>query len=188
MSLTVSASPSPFVSGVVPITESDDEIREAVAAAEVPPLLPALAYLTGDLSILRPELQPDPLLLTLPQGGLTDEQQAEARALALQVLIAYRDNGCQAAPPPPDADLQRILEFTVGGTEMTAYLPLLEEELSYRGEDRRGPGWAKAEIAADVDFRVVVIGAGMSGVLSGHRLAQAGVDYVVLDKNDDVGG
>ncbi len=188
MSLTVSSSPSPFVGGVEPITESDEQIRAALAEAEIPPLLPALAYLTGDLGLLRPELQPDPLLLGTPQGGLTDDQQAAVRHLALAALMVYRDGGCHPAPPPNDADLLRILEFAVGGTEMRAYLPLLEEELAYRGEDRRGPDWNKAQLAPERDFTVVIIGAGMSGILSAHRLDQAGVDYVVLDKNEDVGG
>ena len=35
---------------------------------------------------------------------------------------------------------------------------------------------------------VAVIGAGMSGILAAHRLTQAGIDCVVLDRNDDVGG
>ncbi|MCU1393753.1 MAG: NAD(P)/FAD-dependent oxidoreductase, partial [Ilumatobacteraceae bacterium] len=55
-------------------------------------------------------------------------------------------------------------------------------------EDRRRPAWHKAELAPDLPFQVVIIGAGMSGILSAHRLDQAGVDYIVLDKNDDVGG
>src|SRR5258706_543177 len=46
MSLTFSPSPSPFVKEIIPIPEPDDEIRAALADAEVPPLLPALAYLT----------------------------------------------------------------------------------------------------------------------------------------------
>ena len=74
---------SPFVREIEPIVESDAEIRAALAEAEVPPLLPALAYLTGDLTLLREHLRPDPLLLGMPQGGLTEEQLAEARELAL---------------------------------------------------------------------------------------------------------
>ena len=188
MSLTVSSSPSPFVREVEPITETDAQIRAALVEAELPPLLPALAYLTGDLGLLRPELQTDPLLLAMPQGGLTDEQQETIRTLALDALAAYRDGGCRPAQPPSDADLLRILEYAVGGTEMRAYLPLLEEELAYRGEDRRGPSWTKSDLAPDRDFTVAIIGAGMSGILSAHRLAQAGVEYVILDKNEDVGG
>src|SRR6478736_6385738 len=63
---------SPFVGAIEPITESEAEIRAFLDAAEVPPLLPALAYLTGDLSLLREELRPDPLLLAMPQSGLAE--------------------------------------------------------------------------------------------------------------------
>src|SRR4051812_14436295 len=156
--------------------------------AEIPPLLPALAYLTGDLSLLREDLRPDPLMMAMPQGGLTDEQQAAARQLALETLARFRDNGCQAAPLPSDDDLLKIMEFAVGGVEMAEYLPLLEEELAYRGEDRRAPEWHRSDVDPDVAFEVVIIGAGMSGLLVAHRLQQAGIPFVILEKNADVGG
>src|SRR5215468_1590643 len=106
---------SPFVTAIEPITATDDEIRAYLADAEVPPLLPAIAYATGDLSLLRPELRPDPMLVGLPQGGLSEEQLATARDLALEALIAFRDNGCVTAPPPDDEQLLEIMEYTVGG-------------------------------------------------------------------------
>ena len=110
----------------------------------MPPLLPALAYLTGDLSLLRDDLRPDPLLLAMAQGGLTEEQHATARELAVDTLIRYPR---RAAPSPRRSPATtcccRIMEYAVGGTEMAAYLPLLEEELAYRGEDRRAPGVAR---------------------------------------------
>ena len=46
------------------------------------------------------------------------------------------------------------MEFAVGGADMAEYLPLLEEELAYRGEDRRAPAGTKADVAPDVDFHV----------------------------------
>jgi 4-hydroxyacetophenone monooxygenase len=180
---------SPFVAEIAPITESDDEIRAHLAEAELQPLLPALAYATGDLSLLRDDLKPDPMMLALPTGGFTDEQAEAIRELALETLIRFRDQGCVPAPVPLDQDVLRIMEYAVGGgAEMADYLPLLEEELGHRGEDRRAPTWHKADVAPDVDFRVLVIGAGQSGLLTGHRLQQAGVDFVIVDKNDDVGG
>ena len=91
------------------------------------------------------------------------------------------------APPSRD-DLVRIMEHVVGGAAMGDYVPLLEEELALRGDDRRGPQWRKADLAPDTDFHVVVIGAGMSGILTAHRLAQAGIDFTVVEKNADVGG
>src|SRR3954452_12605451 len=179
---------SPFVKAIQPITESDDEIAEVLREAELPPLLPALAYVTGDLTLLRDDLRPDPLLFGMPQGGLSDEQQAEVRRLALETLARFRDGGCVAAPVPSDEDVLRIMEHAVGGADMAAYLPLLEEELAHLGADRRAPGWRIEDVAPEATFTVAVIGAGMSGLLAAHRLQQAGIPYVVIEKNEDVGG
>ncbi|MFO7280809.1 MAG: NAD(P)/FAD-dependent oxidoreductase [Thermoanaerobacterales bacterium] len=185
---------SPFISEVQPISASDEEIRRHLADAELQPLLPALAYATGDLGLLREDLRPDPVMMAMPSGtGFSDEQADAIRELALRTLIRFRDEGCRPAPPPSDEDLLRILEHAVGGDttlggSMADYLPLLEEELAHRGEDRRAPTWRKDEIAPDLDFRVLVIGAGMSGLLAGYRLKQAGIDFVIVEKNDDVGG
>jgi 4-hydroxyacetophenone monooxygenase len=184
----VAASASPFVAPTQPITESDEEIRAMVAGAEVPPLLPALAYLTGDLSLLREELRPNPLMIGMPQGGLTEEQLVAARELATNALIDYRDAGCQPAVAATDDVLLRIMEATVGGADMGAYLPLLEEELAYRGEDRRAPAWKASDLAPGRPFFALIIGAGMSGLLAAHRLQQAGIAYSIIEKNRDVGG
>jgi len=179
---------SPFLEEVAPIDASDDELRAILAAAALPPLLPSLAYLTGDLSLLSDDLRPDPVLFALPDAGFSPIQADEIRRRALDVLVAFRDGGCRAAPAPSDDDVLRIMEFAVGGTAMGPYLPLLEEELAHRGEDRRGPSWHKADLAPDVPFTVAVIGAGLSGLAAAHRLRQAGIDHVVFEKNPDVGG
>jgi len=178
----------PHDSSVPPFSASDDELRAILAQAEVPPLLPALAYLTGDLSLLREDLRPAAETFAMPQGGLSEEQQAAARELALHALARFRDGGCRPAPTPADSDVLRMMEFAVGGTDMVAYLPLLEEELAHGSVDRRAPSWRKQEVAPDVPFRVLIIGAGMSGLLAAHRLRQAGVDFQVIEKNADVGG
>ncbi len=180
--------PNPFLAPFKPITASNEEIRAALEQAEVPPLLPALAYLTGDLSLLRRDLRPPVFPLPLPQGGLTPDQQANIRKIALDTIIHFRDTGSQPAPPPSDENLLRIMEFAVGGANMKPYLPLLEEELAYRGEDRRAPDWNKKEIAPNLAFEVIIIGAGMSGLLAAHRLQQAAVPFLIVDKSSDVGG
>jgi 4-hydroxyacetophenone monooxygenase len=177
-----------FLGDIEPVTATDEELRRILLAAELPPLLPTLAYVTGDLSLLRDDLRPDPLLFSLPGGGLTDDQAAEIRRLALTALAEFRDGGSVPASPPSDDDVLRIMEFAVGGAGMRPYLPLLEEELAHRGEDRRGPTWTKADLAPDVPFTVLVIGAGLSGLAAAYRLRQAGVDFVVVEKNPDVGG
>jgi 4-hydroxyacetophenone monooxygenase len=180
---------SPFLTALEPITETDDELRAILEAAELPPLLPAIAYATGDLSLLRDDLRPDPVLAAaMPQGGLTDEQQAQVRELALAALVRFRDGGCVPAPPPTEDDLLAILEHAVGVSGLGDYLGLIEEELAFRDEDRRAPDWHIDQVAPGSTFEVAIIGAGMSGILAAHRLTQAGVAFTIYEKSDDVGG
>ena len=166
---------------------SDDDIRAAVEAADVLALLPALAHLTGDLSILRDDLRPDPAMLIQPDAGYTPDQLQAARDLAREALIRHRDAGAPAAPPlSPDA-LRQAIAFLVGPAT-DEWFPVLREELALDGADHRAPGWHKADIAPDATMRVAVIGAGMSGLLAAHRLRQAGVEVTILEKSSEVGG
>ena len=72
---------------------TDAEIDAGLREAQLIAVLPTLAYLTGDLTLLRPELISQPLLAAQPQGGLTAEQQEGIRLLARQTLINFRDSG-----------------------------------------------------------------------------------------------
>ncbi len=172
---------------IEPITATDDELREALAVADLPALLPTLAHITGDLGLLREELRIDPSLMGDDQGGLTPEQQEAIRAPALETLIRFRDGGSVAAPMPTGPDLKRLLEFMAGGTEIDEYLPMMREELALTA-DLRAPRWHKDDVNPDKPFRVVIIGAGMSGLVAAYRLHEADVPYIVVDKNADVGG
>jgi len=172
---------------IEPITASDEELRAALEVADLPALLPALAHVTGDLSLLREELRIDPALMGEDQGGLTPEQQAAIRELALETLIRFRDGGSVAAPMPTGAELKRILEYMAGGLDIEEYLPMMREELALTA-DLRKPRWHKDDVNPDKPFKVVIIGAGMSGIVAAYRLHEADVPYIVLDKNPDVGG
>ncbi|MHB1912261.1 MAG: flavin-containing monooxygenase, partial [Acidimicrobiales bacterium] len=123
-----------------------------------------------------------------PTAGWTPEKVALAAGLAFESIRAWRDAGCPA-PVEPDRDtLGRIMAFTVGGSLPEAYTELFVEELGGVGADLRAPHWHKEDLSPGRDFTVAVVGAGMSGLLAAHRLHQAGVPFVVLEKNEDLGG
>jgi len=170
-----------------PITATDAEIRAALADADVASLIPALAHVSGDLSLLRADLRPNPRpgLLEEPDG-LNDEQRAAARELAFSVLTRWRDAGTPPTPPLDEDALTAILRY-LAGEDTDEYLPFLVEELALDA-DPGAPAWNAADLAPDRSVTVAIIGAGMSGLLAAHRLKQAGVDVVVIEKNDDVGG
>src|SRR3954452_24293949 len=172
----------------VPIVASDEEIRASLVDAAIPPLLASVAHLTGDLSIILDDLRPDLARVLEPDAGYSPEQIAEARELAAGALIRHRDSGSPRQPPLGAADRRRLVEFVSGTAIDDDAEPLYEAELALDGADLRRPTWTVSEIRPDARVTVGIIGAGMSGIIAAHRLRQAGVEVVVFEKNDDVGG
>ena len=173
---------------VDPIDVDDYTLRRHLEDAHIPSLLPTLAHITGDLSLLREDLRAQFASLMQPQGGLGPQQIEEAKILALEVLGHFRDGGCKVAPYPSRAALRQIVQYMAGGPSIDDYMPMMDEELALTGDDRRAPAWRKVEVAPEREFKVALIGAGMSGIVTAYRLRQAGVAIVVFEKNRDIGG
>jgi 4-hydroxyacetophenone monooxygenase len=171
--------------------DDDRVIEAALLDAHIPSLMMALVHLTGDLSLLRSDIHTSGDFLTLladPQGGITPEQQALVRAQALAVLREYRDHARPLPPPPSKETIQEMIDFVIGQPTPPEYVEFLMAELAIEGGD------AFAQSLDDVPqrdkdrFHVVVVGAGMSGILAAIRLKEAGIPYTVFEKNADVGG
>ena len=65
-----------------------------------------------------------------------------------------------------------MMAFAIGERVSDDYLPLLLEELALSGDDLRAPDLAQGHRRPPIaPFRVVIVGAGMSGLLAAHRLA-----------------
>ncbi len=156
---------------VQPLPAADGEIRAALADAHFPSLFAALAQITGDRSLLD-----------------TDAQSEDRFEVALDALRRFRDGGGFVAPAPAPADLRRMMEYAVGVEVGDDWLPLVTAELAIADDDPGAPTWHKDALAPDTDFRVAIVGAGMSGIAAAHRLQQAGVPFVIFEKNHDVGG
>jgi 4-hydroxyacetophenone monooxygenase len=172
-----------------PVTESDEFIAQQLEGASIPTLMMSIIHMTGDTSLLRGAIRPKVVMGGGFQGGLSDEEQASIRALALQTLKDYRNRGC-TLPRQPDARLvHEMMNFMVGEHVGDEYVPLMLEELALDGNDSRAPRWSREVPAATREkFHVLVVGAGMSGLLQALRLMEAGIPFTVVEKNDSVGG
>jgi 4-hydroxyacetophenone monooxygenase len=158
------------------------KIEALVDEADLAALLPALAHATGDLTLLDKRLIMDPLLASMPDNGWTSDQVSLAKSLAADGLERTLDGDTA----PVGLDVVPIVQWLAGRALDEEYLGMLLEELALEG-DLRAPQHRIAESTDEAPV-VAIIGAGMSGIATAHRLDQAGIDFVVLEKNHDVGG
>ena len=170
-----------------PFTTSDEDIVEALLDVSIPTLMLSLVHMTGDPEIIRGRLKPAGLFLNEVQGYMTEEDKAEVRALALDVIRDHRDQGCPEPRPIPADLVHEMMSWLVVEDVPDEYVPMLMEEMELDGTDaRRVP--APDDVAARADFPVVVIGCGQSGLLAGIRLEEAGIPFTIVEKNPGVGG
>lgn len=171
------------------ITESDEFIAAQLEGASIPTLMMSLVHLTGNTALLQGPIRPKVVMMGGFQGALSEEDQATVRRQALEALKDYRDRGCTLPAQPSAAVVQEMMNFMVGERVGEEYVPMMLEELALDGNDSRAPSWSR-EVPASVRdrFHVLVIGAGMSGLLQALRLKEAGIPFTVVEKNDSVGG
>ena len=174
----------PISRATEPITADDETVRTALKDAFLPALLPALAHATGDLDLLPDDLRPIGMTPGIEQGGMTAEQQQAARDLAFKAIVSLRDAPVDVPFQPDENEIRRITTCMTGSASSDEYIPMLLQQLAL-ADDSGAPEW-HADPAAS--FTVAIIGAGMSGILAGIRLKQAGVPFVIIEKNTDVGG
>jgi len=157
-------------------------LADAMEHANLPSLVPVLYQLTGDRRYLADPYRPtrsrgmednDP-------GGFSPELQAEIRAAAVDAVLAWAAGRPPAVPAPTGEALLELVELAVGEPVPPEYEAMTAEDMGFHVPPVR--------TAPPSDFRAVVIGAGVSGMLAAIQLAEAGIDHVVLEKNSDVGG
>jgi 4-hydroxyacetophenone monooxygenase len=166
----------------------DEELRAALESANIPTLLMVLAHLTGSHTWLEEPYRPDrtKALDDNDTAGLPPFRQAEVRAAAWEVLRQWRDGRIPTPTPPSDQQIVEMLTVCMGEPVPAEYGPMMAEEAGFR---RRDAGWTDGPPRRKLaDFRVVVIGAGISGICAAIKLRELGISHVVLEKNDEVGG
>jgi 4-hydroxyacetophenone monooxygenase len=169
----------------LPIRESDEAIRAAIAAAHFPSLAGAVAHLTRDAAVLRAG-RPVYDFFGDGQGGFSPERKAQIAEAAFAALTTLREKGTEAFPAAPQALIRKILDFVGGADIPDRYVSFLLEQL--------GICCTNTSAAADIPeskrsaFHVLIVGAGMSGILAAIHLSKAGIPFTIVDKNSDVGG
>ena len=171
------------------MAEAPANLDEMLRDVHLPALLTALVHATGDDSWLRPEWKPTYVPMARGDIGIAEPVQAQMRAAAAQAIRGFLNTGTPVMPSPDMALLRRQMDFVAGAAIPPQYTDFLLDELALSGKSSKDPQFEQPKLVeAARKLSVLVIGAGMSGLLSGIRLAQAGVPFEIVDKNADVGG
>jgi 4-hydroxyacetophenone monooxygenase len=168
---------------------SEAEIRAAVAGANVPVLLMVLFQMTGDERWLSP-----PFLPTRGQGlddhdsgGLDEALQAEVREAAVGAILDLEAGRTPAITIPGPDLAARMMSVLMGEAVEPRYGPMLASELARRVAPDDAITQVES-VAPPPGFRVVILGAGVSGIIAARELDAMGVDFVVLERQPAPGG
>ena len=166
----------------------DPQRQAALAQASVPTLLMCLAQITQDPRWLAEPFRPkrDIAIFAEPSGGLSPEAQQTVRDALAQVLDELA-SGARSLPPTPSPErLLAMMSCCLGEPLPPEYVTMAMEEMGFA--DRQLHWRSKPPPARREGFKVLVIGAGFSGLCAAHRLLQLGIPFEVIDKNPALGG
>lgn len=165
------------------------DIEEALKDAHLPALMAALVQMTGDRSWLREEWTPVYNPLSRGDTGLSAETEAEIRRKAADAIADHLAGKPMQMAKPDHATICRQMDFVAGAPIPEQYVDFLVDELVLEQRSTKDPHFETPKVqTAARHMKVLVVGAGMSGLLTGIRLSQAGVPFEIVDKNADVGG
>ncbi len=161
-----------------------DELRANLRLADAGVLVAVLAQITGDPGVPdrfedRITFEPNPP----EQVGVTDPATLETLVDAVVEALQRRRPEDGVAFDDP-ALFARIAPLALGSAVGSEYIGLLLEQGGFHPSQPVLPRDAKLPDG----FKVVIVGAGMAGMAAALECAAAGIDYEIIDRNDDVGG
>ena len=166
---------------VLPLTD-DHFLDVALAEGHLSVLLLTYVHLTHDESMLdrfAPHLK----------TAIQQRPEDVPRALAAELRARLRDVLVGHVPveeePPTTALYQRMMSVGVGEDVSQEFLPLLFDQI---GLPVGRPSPNKPSPPEGLDFTVLVIGLGLSGIAAAIKLLAAGYRVLVVDRNADIGG
>ncbi|WP_106400566.1 flavin-containing monooxygenase [Actinocorallia populi] len=167
-----------------------DELERSLAAADTPLLLLCLVQVTGDVSLLDrfgTRLRYEQTgrkgdSRAHPVGRLPEEDLAELKKLLVEALTREPDG--EYLQVPDDALFHRMVRLATGADVGEEFVGSIREQAGFE------PSRHTVECRTDppADFKVAVLGAGMTGIAAAIACADNGFSYEIFERGDDIGG
>jgi len=166
----------------LPITDKAG-LKQALEDANLPSLLMVYIQYTQDEPYLK-EFEPYlRAIYSTDVATIPDDLAADLRNRLFNLLT---DPNPPAEKKPSRELVRRMMSVSVGEEVDEQLIPVLYDQMGFEPPVIRKALPNRPQ--APVGFKVLVIGAGMSGIAAGIKLDEAGYDYTILEKNSEVGG
>jgi 4-hydroxyacetophenone monooxygenase len=178
---TAAANPEAFRAAVA----DEKALRAALEEADIVPQLLVQAQVSGDTDLLeeaRPYIKGSWSFL----AEIPDALAAKIRNRLVDTLKARAANNI--AHRPSREMIGRIMSVGIGQPIPDDYVDMFMEEMGDREQDPRRVTWRQPEPKAAKQIKVVIVGAGLSGLCMGIKLREAGIPFTIYEKNQTVGG
>ena len=163
---------------------SKQTLERALDSASFPVIAALLVHFTGDISILDKLPKPNQVVLGETQGFLTHKDKQIIKNIALKEIGRfYSNSAADDIYIPSNEELNEMMNFIVGEEVSSDYVPMMLGDLNITTHTSE-PNF----LATKSNLEVLIIGAGMSGILAAIKLAEIGIKYKIYEKNNDLGG
>lgn len=182
----------PFVNRVAGYDVDEEFIRNAVQNAEANILRMALLQTTKDPAVENMHITKKPI-----RGGVLYDYilSPEDEEIVRKKTVEYLLKGPQRAPPPPSREESfRLMDlFSDKPMREKPGEPSFDYDEAYEelavDEYPRDVQWSTAiPPAAAKSWKVLVVGAGISGIAAAIPLQRLGIPYEVVERQGEVGG
>ncbi len=163
---------------------SKQTLERALDSASFPVVAALLVHFTGDISILDRLPRPNQAVLGETQGFLSNEDKKIIKQIALNEIDKFFSNSqIEDLYIPSNEELNEMMNFIVGERVASDYIPMMLRDLNINSQDSK-LNLKNTKSSLDV----LIIGAGMSGILAAIKLAERGIKFKIYEKNIYLGG
>ena len=169
------------------IFENSQELLALLSEADIATLTLVLSQLTNSskyLNIIRPYVKG-----AFDYSVKVPEEIANTIRKELTKYIIKNNNKNNNLPNLSDNFLKELMSVGVGENVPDEYVPMMKEELSINGNVLRDLNVEKIKNNKNINnINVIIIGAGLCGILAGIKLLQANIPFKIIEKNNSIGG
>ena len=163
---------------------SKQTLESALDSASFPVVAALLVHFTGDISILEKLPRPNQAVLGEIQGFLSEDDKQIIKKIALKEISKFFSNHeVNDIYVPSNEELNKMMSFIVGENVSPDYIPMMLRDLNITSQDLK-----LSSVTTKPSLEVLIIGAGMSGILAAIKLAERGIKFKIYEKNINLGG